>query len=659
MNKFNKLIISILMLVLISNFVSAYADITFKFDQDDVGTLVYDCLDSSCASVTDFSGTYESQTNDGELRVLFPSTLKHEGYAVYFYSENFIPKAYKSTFNTGGNADVHTSDIDIPSFNKIENCQAVVDKPIILNSVYANEPLQINTKASLAATTTSAFKRVHNDVEYIPEQLKNEFYSSEVKVTLEIFAESNELVKKEVKNLNLYLGEQEELNFEWTPSVKGDYSARITSKVVDSQCSSDVEAYARADFSVLQGRPTDEYYTIINNFDINNEFPKENDELSFSFSKISNYADSAHRLFAVPTIVNYQVYDENQNLIYNQQITLPANDNTVDSETYSFSWMPAVKGKYSVVIDAYAKETKGNRDNLAERMILGFYVGEEPNYDINFQIRDDSNGNPIPGVIVKMNGLMGITDSEGLLSFTELSVGVYNYIAEHSTYDSFDGSIDLVDVSMNVFFFMSHSDPTDTISTITFTNSPPTTAYVRVPYEFNLNAVSDLGNDVIFQVIKGPDNFKINNAGQITWLPLPQQLGKNTIIVLATDGSSTEELVWDVNVLVAPEVNEQSDALGIMAIRFPLGDQTSPGRTISVSLVMKSNADLDDSVMTVSIPELGIFNRVRFDLDKNDVTYEAVYLDIPTYANTGTYLVRISVGNEDLKRIKHRTLTVI
>ena len=56
-----KLLLSILMLVLVSSFVSAYADITFNFDQSDVGAVVYDCLDASCSSVTEFSG---AQTSD-------------------------------------------------------------------------------------------------------------------------------------------------------------------------------------------------------------------------------------------------------------------------------------------------------------------------------------------------------------------------------------------------------------------------------------------------------------------------------------------------------------------------------------------------------------------------------------------------------------------
>ena len=662
-----KLLLSILMLVLGSSFVSAYADITFNFDQSDVGAVVYDCLDASCSSVTEFSGAYDQVTDNGEIRVLFPSTLKHEGYALYFYSEDFVPKAYKSTFNTGGDTNAHTSEMDIPAFIQLEDCQAVVDKPVILNAVYENEPLQINTRASLAATTSSAFKSVNNGVDYVPEQLRGEFYSSDIQVTLEVFSESNELVKKEVRNLNLYLDEQRELNFEWTPITEGDYFVRITSKVTDSQCSSDVEAYARKDFSVLPGRPTDEYYTLINGLDVDNSFPKENSELTFTFSKISNYADSAHRLFTVPTIMNYWVYDADQNLIYTEQTTLPANANVFDAESYSFSWTPVVSGDYTIVVDASAQETKGDRPNLVERIVLGFYVGEEPVYDINFQIRDSDTGQTIPGVVIRMNGLMGITDVTGTLSFAGLSAGNYNYLAKHPDYEDFSGSVVLVDIGKDVFFFMDHlsdpedpTDPTDPISQITFSNSPPTTAYVREPYEFNLNAVSDLGNNVIFQVIKGPSNFEISSTGQITWLPLPQQIGENEIRILAADGSGVSELVWNVNVLAQmPGTRTSTERLNVLAIRFPLGDQTKAGRTIATSVVLDSNVDLDDCVLTVSIPELSVFNRVHFDLDKNDVSSKTVYLDIPTYAKADTYLVRISVGNEDVKRIKHMPLTII
>jgi PKD repeat protein len=80
--------------------------------------------------------------------------------------------------------------------------------------------------------------------------------------------------------------------------------------------------------------------------------------------------------------------------------------------------------------------------------------------------------------------------------------------------------------------------------------------------------------------------------------------------------------------------------------------------TVNVEVKNEYGSKLKNSRVVVSIPELGIEGRsTSFDLNRGGTQAETV--TIPLYSITpGTYYVKISVGNDEVRRIKYRELVI-
>jgi hypothetical protein len=226
--------------------------------------------------------------------------------------------------------------------------------------------------------------------------------------------------------------------------------------------------------------------------------------------------------------------------------------------------------------------------------------------------------------------------------------------------DDGDGLVDLADPGCSDSLDNDESNPQ---SVIKFTNDPPRTAYVGISYLFDIDAVSSISNAVVFKKVSAPKNFVIKTNGEIEWLPLPGSIGWNIIKVSATDGYKTVYYEWKVLVeSKAPKIEKKKDVLNIMNIRLNEGEMASAGNQLPVSLVFENNggSNLDDLRITVSVPELGIFRRAGpFDLKRGETETKSVFLEIPVAAKKGSYELRITVGNDDIKRIKHRPIKVV
>ncbi len=116
-------------LILFAVSATALVDVTYQFNTNSVDALVFNCLDSGCNTVGQFSGTLlsGSHTNNGKLMIEFPSTLATPfGYAVYFTSQGMLPWEDYVTLHTFGNPGVisTTANIDLTQAN---NCKSVID----------------------------------------------------------------------------------------------------------------------------------------------------------------------------------------------------------------------------------------------------------------------------------------------------------------------------------------------------------------------------------------------------------------------------------------------------------------------------------------------------------------------------------------------------
>jgi hypothetical protein len=70
--------------------------------------------------------------------------------------------------------------------------------------------------------------------------------------------------------------------------------------------------------------------------------------------------------------------------------------------------------------------------------------------------------------------------------------------------------------------------------------------------------------------------------------------------------------------------------------------------------------DLDDLSVRVLIYDLGtILQTNSFDLDDGDNDGKFLFWDVPSYVEPGNYWARVTVSNDDVRKVKHRVITVI
>ena len=62
--------------------------------------------------------------------------------------------------------------------------------------------------------------------------------------------------------------------------------------------------------------------------------------------------------------------------------------------------------------------------------------------------------------------------------------------------------------------------------------------------------------------------------------------------------------------------------------------------------------------VVVSIPELGLWASKKVHLRNGKYATDNVFLDVPEDFPTGDYYVRVVVSNKDVKRVKHRLITI-
>jgi hypothetical protein len=133
-------------------------------------------------------------------------------------------------------------------------------------------------------------------------------------------------------------------------------------------------------------------------------------------------------------------------------------------------------------------------------------------------------------------------------------------------------------------------------------------------------------------------------------------------------------------VRISDKNNEVEEGYSIMlqretyAYEFLQADapiKASAGEIIAVDVVLKNvgNNELEDSFVSVAIPELGVSKKAYFgdltpsdcaddDCDKEDARERRVYLVIPTDAKTGDYTIEVKASNYDANAVVKKVISI-
>ncbi|PIN81870.1 hypothetical protein COV11_00950 [Candidatus Woesearchaeota archaeon CG10_big_fil_rev_8_21_14_0_10_30_7] len=641
-------ILAILVLSIIG--VSATADITYNAENvQSFNALAYTCANEDCSQVTSFTGSLPANTNNGQLTVKFPETLaSNYGYAVYFTSPGYFPHAYHATWAGNGATS------DSFEFSRGSVCKAKVDEFTVVNDVVENVPLTIITQASLDATTEGAFSLTNHPVKYIPLSLK-EYYNSDVRVTLMIRNSNGQLVKTQSTNLKIMAGENQRVEFAWTPQQSGEYTLTVTTEVLDDQCESSEQQRTSKAVTVLEEGPRNMCYTLLNGLKVDVESNEVTANLVSAQSYHANdflFVDSRYQLTEINTALKWQFYTVN-----GESVSSGSNTATLTPGNY----VVEVTGEPSSVLCA-------GLTSLNEKLEVAFSVAAPKTYTVNFAIVDPS-GTSVEGVNVELGGASRTTDSNGRVSYSGLTSGTYDYTVSKTGYKDVTGSLDVNGdrtVSLVLDFTEPVSDP-----------QPPVNANYDVTFKV-LNSATGLPVEDVKIIIAGTvghtgSNGKVifqgltNGNHAYTLTHADYEARSDSITVAGKDVSLTLNLervtgVSDPVEVSKPKIKNSQKNLFVSSVRIPSAFELSAGETVTlvVNTANKGEVDLENVKVSAVIQELGVrATSTVADLDEGDRTAQKLRLTIPENTSEGLYYVRISLDSNHAHRVLYREIEVI
>lgn len=368
---------------------------------NNVETAVFQCTDSSCQELTGTSASeridYADSGSTNKAVLSIPDTSTKTWYVAYMFAEesdSYLPRYYTFAF-TGDNAEGSETII----LEKKDICRSTIQSFSVTNSAEPNMPITVNIAAALEADTYSAFQ-LANDVypygmsystgtsHYYSQY--NDWYSAETKVYLTITKQGTLLgspidiiLYTDSETLNIQAEESENVQFTWTPTSEGTYTATVTTEVVDAQCAATEEQSSSETFTVVSEEDAGYCYTLIDNLAVQEIETGEVSTLqtgetyTVTFDKISNAVAEDGALTALATALDIAVYDEDGNTDYAFSDTMDANANTVDYEQYSFAWTPASEGDNTIAVEGIATDCTYETNNPESQTLTIYVEGED------------------------------------------------------------------------------------------------------------------------------------------------------------------------------------------------------------------------------------------------------------------------------------------
>jgi hypothetical protein len=246
-----RLITAIVLLCALATSAFAAVNVHYTFNQANVDSQAYNCLDATCTTVAAFTGIPSpgQSTTTGTMTYQFPANTAAQlppggYYALYYVSNGYVPMVYKA--NWWG---IGTTTYPQIVFEKITNCRADVTLTSIHNELLPNNTIVIQSAVGLDGATSSPFYMNTSLIypRYVPPSLRD-YYSADVVVTLYIRNAANVTVSQQAIGLTganaLMPDEVRPVSFNWTPTVAGAYTATLVAHVTDNQCAAVTDTQA-------------------------------------------------------------------------------------------------------------------------------------------------------------------------------------------------------------------------------------------------------------------------------------------------------------------------------------------------------------------------------------------------------------------------------
>ncbi len=331
----------------------------------------------------------------------------------------------------------------------------------------------------------------------------------------------------------------------------------------------------------------------------------------------------------------------------------------IDANSGVISWTPQVSGVYAVTVrvtDGFGGEdtqsfplnvTNVNDDPIINStQVVTAVVGELYEYDVEAY---DEDGDTLTYSLPIGPAGMSILANSGLISWVPNSSQIEQHTVRVEVSDS-KGGMDYQEYLVQV--------AADQLVAVTIVAEPNSG---EIPLEVQFSAVITSGN--------APFNYRwdLDGDGTIdstdaTPIYTYTESGTYTVTLYVTDadgdiGSDTEAIS------VMPEhENMPRRKVFIDTIMFIDQDYVKAGEALQAYVRFGNLGayDMDEVSITIVIPELGLRKKLGpFQVDSSDEVSKHIFLDIPEHTSPGWYDVRVTISDDDIRRVRIRPIKII
>lgn len=390
---------------------------------EDFQTIGYVCLNADCSQVGNRITGLTSSTNTNSITLNFPTTLQNSnGYGIWFYKPGYIHWEQAPNWHGSGVVSEH---FDIFLSKKTQSLAPIINLNVI-NEVHPNIPVEIDVEVGIDADTFSAIQNA-GPLKYNPQEL-NSLNVVDTRVTLEITNLANNVIYTENKILSIPYSSSKQVSFDYSGFTQtGEYKIKVFTEVIDSKVLSSLIQSESSNIKVIPQGLIDYSYSLVNELEMNPEFPEVDKSVNFNFDYLSNYVNEFGELTSLDTNASISFY-KNGNLMQTDNYALSKSENEFSiSKTFSES------GNYSILVKGNPAVCLGVNGCLNLSQELNFVIKEKQ------VIPEDDVSAPIINIISPINNTNYNTASV-LVSFTTNEQATGGFELDSGAYTSISGS---------------------------------------------------------------------------------------------------------------------------------------------------------------------------------------------------------------------------
>ena len=248
-------IFTLILLIAIPLALAVSVSVKWTANLNDFNGAVYHCTDFRCNNV-DNKLLELNSGSDNFITTNFnaPDSMT-DSHAAYFTKQCYVPNEF--IIQTIGDVNYNTAKSVF--FGKKTGCQAEIDAPdfVFLNLV--NDIGTVGSQFSIVVPVKSAFygrNGAAGTPGFIPDDLKDDYYASSVRVSVDVKNSHGVSVFTESKDVKILVDDMQNVVFTWVPEQTGTYMMILKTRVIDCKCSSTKDDQINKYVLIKQGTGT-------------------------------------------------------------------------------------------------------------------------------------------------------------------------------------------------------------------------------------------------------------------------------------------------------------------------------------------------------------------------------------------------------------------